>query len=135
MEKTYVMLKPEALKRNIIGQIISKIENKGLKIVEMKTMLLNDEILKEHYAHIVDKPFFPEILENFKSGPVLAMIVEGENAIEAMIVLCGPTQWNQCQPGTIRGDFATSTGFNMIHRSDSKETALLEIERFFGKTL
>ncbi len=135
MEKTYVMLKPEALKRNLIGKIISKIEKKGLKVVEMKTMMLTERILKEHYAHIVDQPFFPEILGNMTSGPVLAMIVEGENAVLAMMIMCGPTKWNECQPGTIRGDFATNTGQNIIHRSDSNETALEEIDRFFGKTL
>ncbi len=129
------MLKPEALRRNLIGKIISKIEKKGLKVVEMKTMMLDEVILKEHYAHIASQPFFPEIVANMTSGPVLAMIVEGENAVEAMMILCGPTKWNECQPGTIRGDFATSTGQNIIHRSDSNETALSEIERFFGKTL
>ncbi len=132
MEKTYVMLKPEALKRNVIGDIINPIERKGLKISEMKTMTLSEELVREHYAHIVSKPFFPEILENMTSGPVLAMIVEGENAIEAMMILCGPTQWNECQPGTIRGDYVTNTGFNVIHRSDSAETAKEEIERFFN---
>ncbi len=132
MEKTYVMLKPEALKRNIVGDIISRIERKGLKILEMKTMQLDETIIREHYAHIVDKPFFPEILANMTSGPVLAMIVAGENAVEAMMILCGPTQWNECQPGTIRGDYVTSTGFNVIHRADSIETAQAEIKRFFN---
>lgn len=132
MEKTYVMLKPEALKRNVVGDIINRIERKGLKITEMKTMTLSEELVREHYAHIVSKPFFPEILENMTSGPVLAMIVEGENAIEAMMILCGPTQWNECQPGTIRGDYVTNTGFNVIHRSDSADAAKEEIERFFN---
>ncbi len=132
MEKTYVMLKPEALKRNIIGEIISRIERKGLKIAEMKTINLDESLVREHYAHIINQPFFPEILENMTSGPVLGMIVEGENAVEAMMILCGPTKWHECAPGTIRGDYVTTTGFNVIHRSDSKETADIEIKRFFN---
>ncbi|MCT4612934.1 MAG: nucleoside-diphosphate kinase [Clostridia bacterium] len=131
MEKTYVMLKPEALKRNIMGDIISRIERKGLKVSHVKTMMLSEELVNEHYAHITSKPFYPEILENMTSGPVLAMVVEGQNAIEAMMILCGPTQWNECVPGTIRGDYVLDTGFNVIHRSDSEETAEIELKRFF----
>jgi len=132
MEKTFVMLKPEALKRNVIGEIISKIEKKGLKIIDMKTMQLDENKIKEHYAHIVHQPFFPNVLENMLSGPVLAMIVEGENAVEAMMILSGPTKWDECSPGTIRGDYVTNTSYNIIHRSDSLETAQLEIKRFFN---
>ena len=131
MERTYIMLKPEALQRNIIGDVISRIERKGLKIAHAKTMMLTKEIVDEHYAHITTKPFYPEILENMTSGPVMAMIVEGHNAIEAMMILCGPTQWVDCMPGTIRGDYVLDTGLNVIHRSDDVSTAEIEIKRFF----
>lgn len=131
MEKTFVMLKPEALKRNLVGEIITRIEKKGLKITNMKTMQLDEAKINEHYAHITDKPFFPSILENMLSGPVLAMIVEGENAVEAMMILSGPTKWEECAPGTIRGDYVTNTSYNIIHRSDSLATAEQEIKRFF----
>ncbi len=131
-EKTYIMLKPDALKRNLTGEIISRIERKGYKIAECKTMLLDEQILREHYAHIADKPFFPETLEYMTSGPVLAMIVEGENAIMGMRALMGATRFEDAQAGTIRGDFASSTAYNIIHGSDSPEAAEAEIKRFFG---
>ena len=87
MERTYIMLKPDALKRGVAGEIISRIERKGYKIVEAKTMQLGEEILKEHYAHIADKPFFPELVEYMTSGPVLAMIVEGPDVVLGMRIL------------------------------------------------
>ncbi len=133
MEQTYIMLKPDALQRKIIGEIITRIENKGFTIESMETIMLTEEILKEHYAHIADKPFFPEILEYMMSGPVLAMVVSGENVIEGMRRLMGPTKWEEALPGTIRGDFGISTGQNVIHGSDSPETALEEIKRFTKK--
>ena len=132
IEQTYIMLKPDALKRNLIGKIIARIERKGYKIVDAKMIHLNEAILKEHYAHIADKPFFPEILAYMMSGPVLAMIVEGENAIAGMRILMGATKFEEATAGTIRGDFAMSTGENVIHGSDSKETAAAEIKRFFS---
>ena len=89
MERTYIMLKPDALKRGVAGEIISRIERKGYKIVEAKTMQLGEEILKEHYAHIADKPFFPELVEYMTSGPVLAMIVEGPDVVLGMRILMG----------------------------------------------
>ena len=90
-ERTYVMLKPDALQRNLIGEIVSRIERKGYKIADCRMMQLSEEILREHYAHIADKPFFPETLEYMTSGPVLAMIVEGENAIQGVRKLMGAT--------------------------------------------
>ncbi|MCI8284836.1 MAG: nucleoside-diphosphate kinase [Firmicutes bacterium] len=131
-EKTYIMLKPDALKRNLIGEIISRIERKGYSIADCKMMTLDEAILREHYAHIADKPFFPETVEYMTSGPVLAMIVEGENAVKGMRTLMGATKFEDAQAGTIRGDFASSTTYNIIHGSDSLENAEIEIKRFFG---
>ena len=109
MERTYIMLKPDALQRGIAGEIIARIERKGYRIARMQTMQLDEAILREHYAHIVDKPFFPPTVEYMTSGPVLAMVVEGENVIQGMRTLMGPTKNEDAMPGTIRGDFASST--------------------------
>jgi Nucleoside diphosphate kinase len=125
------MLKPDALKRGVAGEIISRIERKGYKIVEAKTMQLGEEILKEHYAHIADKPFFPELVEYMTSGPVLAMIVEGPDVVLGMRILMGATKFEEAAPGTIRGDYAFCTTENLIHGSDSVENAEIEIKRFF----
>ena len=132
MERTYIMLKPDALKRGVAGEIISRIERKGYKIVEAKTMQLGEAVLKEHYAHIADKPFFPELVDYMTSGPVLAMIVEGPDVVLGMRILMGATKFEEAAPGTIRGDFAFCTTENLIHGSDSVENAEIEIKRFFG---
>ncbi len=132
MEKTYIMLKPDAVKRKLVGEIIGKIEKKGFSIVDMKMMTLNPEVLKEHYAHLVEKPFFPELVAYMTSGPVVAMIVEGDEVVQGMRKLMGATKWLEAEPGTIRGDYACSTTENLIHGSDSVENAEIEIKRFFG---
>lgn len=132
VEKTYIMIKPDALKRGLVGDIISRIEHKGYKISNIKMMTLNTEILKEHYAHIADKPFFPDLLTYMTSGPVIAMIVEGPNAVKGLRILMGATKFEDAEAGTIRGDFAFSTTENLIHGSDSPENAEIEIKRFFG---
>lgn len=131
MERTYIMLKPDCIQRGLMGEVISRIEKRGYKIVNAKMMMLDEPILREHYAHIADKPFFPETLAYMTSGPVFAMIVEGENAIQGMRLLMGPTKFGDAMPGTIRGDYASSTTYNIIHGSDAKETAEAEIKRFF----
>ena len=132
MEKTFIMLKPDALQRHLVGKIIDRIESKGYKITKYKSEMLSKELLREHYAHIVDKPFFPIVVEYMTSGPVLMMQVEGENVIQGMRKLMGPTRFDEAEPGTIRGDFALSTEKNVIHGSDSVENAKIEIERFLG---
>nr|WP_306473856.1 nucleoside-diphosphate kinase [Mogibacterium diversum] len=132
MEKTYIMLKPDCVKRGLMGEVISRIERKGYKIVDAKMMNLDEAILKEHYAHLADKPFFPEIVAFMTSGPVLGMIVEGENAVQGMRIIMGATKFEEATAGTIRGDFAHSTSENLIHGSDSLENAEIEIKRFFG---
>ena len=132
IEKTYIMLKPDCIKRKLMGRVIARIEDKGYDIVDAKMMNLDEAILKEHYSHLADKPFFPEIVEFMTSGPVLGMIVQGENAVKGMRNLMGPTQFEEAIAGSIRGDYAFNTGENIIHGSDSPENAEIEIKRFFG---
>ena len=132
IEKTYIMLKPDCVKRGLIGEVISRIERKGYKIVDAKMMNLDEAILKVHYAHLADKPFFPNIVEYMTSGPVLGMIVEVESAVQGMRIIMGATKFEEATAGTIRGDFAHSTRENLIHGSDSPENAEIEIKRFFG---
>ena len=131
-EQTYIMLKPDAVRRGLIGEIIGKIERKGYKIVNMKMFTLNEEKLREHYAHLVDRPFFPEVLEYMMSGPVVGMIVEGENVIKGMRNFMGPTKYLDAPAGTIRGDYSCNDRENLIHGSDAPETAEIEIKRFFS---
>ncbi len=133
MERTYIMLKPDCVKRGLMGEVIKRIENKGFKIVRMEMKNLDEAILREHYAHVADKPFFPGMLEYMTSGPVVAMIVEGENVISGMRGLMGATKYEDALAGTIRGDYATSTTYNIIHGSDGPDTAEIEIKRFFGE--
>ncbi len=116
-----------------MGKVISRIERKGFEITNIKMMHLTEDILREHYAHIADRPFFPGILEYMTSGPVVGMIVEGENVVQGMRALMGATKVEDALAGTIRGDFATSTSANIIHGSDSPENGEIEIKRFFGE--
>ena len=127
------MLKPDCVKRKLMGKVISRIEKKGYTISNIKMMNLNEDILREHYAHIADRPFFPDIVEYMTSGPVVGMIVEGENAVKGMRILMGPTKFEEAPAGTIRGDFAMSTSENIVHGSDSPENGEIEIKRFFGE--
>ena len=126
------MTKPDAYERGLIGKIITRIENKGFKITGMKMMNLDENVLKEHYAHLADKPFFGEIVEYMTSGPVVGMIVEGDRVVEGMRTLMGPTDGIEALPGTIRGDYAKNKSENLVHGSDSVENAEIEIKRFFG---
>ena len=132
IQQTYIMLKPDALKRGLAGEILSRIERKGYHMVRCELKMLDEPILREHYAHVADQPFFPDMVKYMTSGPVLAMIIEGENAITGMRMLMGATKFGEALAGTIRGDYATSTTENLIHGSDSEETAKIEIARFFG---
>ena len=132
IEKTYIMLKPDCIKRKLMGRVIARIKDKGYDIVDAKMMNLDEAILKEHYSHLADKPFFSEIVEFMTSGLVLGMIVQGENAVKGMRNLMGPTQFEEAIAGSIRGDYAFNTGENIIYGSDSPENAEIEIKRFFG---
>lgn len=133
-QQTYIMLKPDCLKRGLMGEVISRIEKKGYRIVQAKLMTLDAAIIAEHYAHLIDKPFYP-ILESFMlSGPVFGMVIEGEEVVQGMRAMMGPTNIFEATPGTIRGDYATDLTCNLIHGSDSPETAKVEINRFFNSS-
>lgn len=132
MERTLVFFKPDAINRGIVGQILSRFENKGLKIVGMKLVQLSDAIIEEHYAHHKNKPFFADYKKFMARAPVLLMLLEGNNAVSIVRNMAGPTTGYEAPPGTIRGDFSISRGYNIIHASDSVETAEKEIARFFN---
>ena len=131
MQRTFVMLKPDALNRGLVGKAIARFEDKGLKLVAMKMLRLDDEMLKVHYAHLADKPFFPKIVEFMKRSPVVASVWEGKDSVEVVRKLCGVTNAREAAPGTIRGDYSMSIQANLVHASDSEETAKAEIARFF----
>lgn len=131
MERTLILLKPDALQRGLIGEIVTRFERKGLKIVGMKMMMLSESFLDEHYAHITHLPFFHEIRAYMASAPVVAMCVDGVDAVEIARKLCGPTRGSEAPPGTVRGDFSIGMQFNLVHASDSTDTAKIEISRFF----
>ncbi|MCK4327854.1 MAG: nucleoside-diphosphate kinase [Candidatus Diapherotrites archaeon] len=131
MQRTFVMLKPDVMNRGLIGKVVARFEDKGLKPVGMKMLRLDDETLKVHYAHLADKPFFPGIVEFMKRSPVVATVWEGKEAIEVGRKLCGVTNAREAAPGTIRGDYSMSIQANLVHASDSEEMARQEIARFF----
>ncbi len=131
LEKTFVMLKPDALQRGLYGEIISRIERKGFKIAAVKMFRFTPELCKAHYAHHASKPFFPRLMEFMCSAPVLAMVIEGKDAVNQLRNFCGATDCGKAAAGTIRGDLGLSVQSNLIHASDSKETAEAEIKRFF----
>ena len=133
MERTLILLKPDALQRNLLGQIIIRFENKGLKLVGLKMMKLNDALLSEHYAHHKDKPFFKDLVDYMGSAPVIAIVLEGIEAIDTVRILCGPTSSRKADVGSIRGDFSMSGQCNIVHASDSTENAENEIGRFFAE--
>lgn len=133
MERTLVLLKPDALQRGLIGRIVARFEEKGLKIIGLKMMRMSPAVAKEHYAHLVSKPFYPG-LEKFMTGmPIVAMVLEGVEAVEVTRAIVGATNSRKAAAGTIRGDFSMSTSRNVIHASDSLETAQKEVARFFSK--
>ena len=131
MERTLVLIKPDALQRGLVGEILSRIERKGLKLVGVQMQQMTDEVLNDHYRHLLDKPFFGEIKDFMTSTPILAICVEGLDAVETVRRLCGITMAREANPGTIRGDYAMSVQCNLIHASDSLATAKEEVARFF----
>ena len=130
-EKTLVLIKPDGIQRGLVGQIITRFEQKGLKLLGMKMMTLDEAILREHYAHIADKPFFPGISQFMQSTPVVAMIWEGLEVVETVRRIVGITKAREAEAGSIRGDYAMSIGCNVVHASDSLENAEAEVKRFF----
>lgn len=132
MQKTLVIIKPDAVRRGLIGQIISRIEAKGLRIEKMKMMLMSRELAEKHYSEHAGKPFFRELVDFIISGDVVVMVVSGYEAVSAVRSLMGSTDPLKSLPGTIRGDFALEIGQNVVHGSSSLESADREIELFFG---
>lgn len=130
-ERSLILLKPDCLGGNHAGEVIGRFERAGFEIRAAKLISLTDELLREHYAHIADRPFFPEIVGFMSSRPVLALVLEGENAVTAIRELLGPTDSTQAPAGTIRGDMGTTSMKNICHASDSVENAAIEVKRFF----
>jgi len=131
MELTVILLKPDCVQRNLIGEVIGRFEKSGLKVKACKMMQLTDELLKDHYSHLADKPFFPEIAGFMKSAPVVAMILEGENVIAKVRDMVGPTDSTIAPKGSIRGDLGKTKMENIVHASDTPENAAAEVKRFF----
>ena len=131
MERTLVLIKPDALQRDLAGEIIQIFEHKGLKLVGIKMMTLSDELLNEHYSHLVGRDFFGEIKTFMRSTPIIACCWEGVDAVNTVRLLCGITKAREAAPGTIRGEYAMSVQANLVHASDSLETAEVEVKRFF----
>lgn len=131
MEKTLVILKPSAMGRGIAGEVITRFTNKGLVIAGMKMIQLTDEVLDEHYAHLIERPFFNRIKLSMKSLPVIVMCLAGLDAVQVVRDMTGATNGRKAAPGTIRGDFSMSGQENIVHASDSVENAQIELDRFF----
>jgi len=131
MERTLVLIKPDAIQRDLIGEVIGRFERKGLKLVGIKMMMLPDELLDEHYSHLRGRDFFAEIKGFMRSTPVIACVWEGVDCVNTARLLCGITKAREADPGTIRGDLAMSVQANLVHASDSLETAEVEVKRFF----
>ncbi len=132
MERTFVMIKPDGVQRGLIGQIVGRFEAKGLKLVAAKMLQVSQELAREHYAEHKDRPFFGELVGFVTSSPVFAMLWEGPSAIAIARTMMGKTNPVESAPGTIRGDFGVSVGMNIIHGSDSPESAAKEIKLWFS---
>ena len=132
IETTLVLLKPDCLADHHCGNVINRFEAAGLEIVGCKMMLLGDDELAEHYAHILDRPFYPVLKSFMQSSPVIALALCGENAVTLVRELMGPTDSRKAAKGTIRGDFGRDVMFNVVHGSDSPENAAAELKRFFA---
>ena len=131
MERTFAMVKPGAFQRGLVGRIISRFEDRGLKLVGMKMMHISNELAEKHYGEHKSKPFYPELVGYITSGPVVAMVIEGPHAISVVRNMMGKTDPLESAPGTIRGDYGIFTGKNIVHGSDSEVSAEREISLFF----
>jgi nucleoside-diphosphate kinase len=131
MERTLLLIKPDAIQRGCVGGILSRFERKGFKVLGLKMLQMTAEMSKEHYSHLVDKPFYPDLEKFVTEHPMVAVVIEGKEAVEVVRLIVGPTNASKAPAGTVRGDFSNSTSRNVIHASDSKETADKEIKRFF----
>ncbi|MBM7713630.1 nucleoside-diphosphate kinase [Siminovitchia sp. FSL H7-0308] len=133
MEKTFLMVKPDGVQRELIGEIVSRFEKKGFQLIGAKLMQISNELAEEHYGEHKERPFFGELVDFITSGPVFAMVWQGENVIATARQMMGATNPKDAAPGTIRGDFGVTVGKNVIHGSDSPESAKREIGLFFKK--
>jgi len=131
-ERTFIAIKPDSVQRGLIGKVISRIEEKGYKIVAMKMLQVTNKQATEHYAEHVGKPFFPSLVKFIMSAPIVAMVVEGENVISGMRQIMGKTNPSNAEVGTIRGDYSPEMSYNIIHGSDSPESAQREISIYFN---
>ncbi|MEM7124936.1 MAG: nucleoside-diphosphate kinase [Chloroflexota bacterium] len=135
MEKTFIILKPDAVQRGLVGEIISRFEQRGLKLVAMKMVQVSNELASEHYAVHAERPFYNSLISYITSSPVVAMVLEGTDAISAVRSTVGATKPSEAAPGTIRADFGLEIGRNLVHASDGAETAVSEIALWFGEDL
>jgi nucleoside-diphosphate kinase len=131
-QKTFVMVKPDGVRRRLVGEVIARLERKGYDIVEMRLFTIDEDLAGRHYAEHTEKPFFSELVSFITSGPVVAMAVEGAEAVLGCRQIMGATNPLEAVPGSIRGDYATEITFNIVHGSDSPESAARELELFFG---
>ncbi|KAF7990133.1 hypothetical protein HCN44_009868 [Aphidius gifuensis] len=131
-ERTFIMIKPDGVQRGLVGKIIQRFEEKGFKLVAMKMVWASEDLLKEHYADLSKRPFFPSLVKYMSSGPVVPMVWEGLNAVKTGRVMLGETNPKDSAPGTIRGDYCVQVGRNIIHGSDAVESAEKEIKLWFG---
>jgi nucleoside-diphosphate kinase len=133
MQRTLVLFKPDTIQRSLVGTLITRFEQKGLKLVGLKMMSMPKALCDEHYSHMTSKPFYPAIVEFMTAGPIVALAIEGHDAVMVVRKMCGLTAESEWVAGTIRGDYAKSIDSNMIHSSDSLETAAAEVPRFFNE--
>jgi nucleoside-diphosphate kinase len=132
MQRTLILFKPDAVQRRLCGRLLTRIEERGLKILGMKLMRITPELSRQHYAEHVNKPFYPHLEQFITSGPVVALCVEGPKAVQVVRAMMGPTNGADAAPGTLRGDFGLSRQLNLIHGSDSPESAAREIGIYFA---
>ena len=134
MQRTLILFKPDAVERRLCGRLLSRLEDKGLKIVGLKMLRVTPELARQHYAEHVEKPFYPLLEEFITSGPVVAIVAEGPGAVLVVRNLMGSTNGRESAPGTIRGDYGMSRQMNLVHGSDGPDTAAVEIAYFFRTT-
>merc|ERR1712180_22109 len=132
-ERTFIMIKPDGVARNLVAKIIERFEQRGYKLVAMKFMTASDDLLKQHYADLSSKPFFPSLVKHIASGPVVPMVWEGKDVVKQGRVFLGETDPLKSKPGSIRGDFSIDMGRNIVHGSDSVDSANKEIDLWFKK--
>lgn len=131
MEQTFIILKPSTISRSLVGDVLARFQRKGLRIAGIKMMQLDEDILRRHYAHLVDRPFFPTLVKSMMATPVIVAVLAGKDVVSVVRAMVGVTNSRNAAPGTIRGDFGMSGQENIIHASDSVENAKIEIDRFF----